>query len=107
LSFSILKKNESLIFEKQKGSERIILRNPKIIDGFGERIALSKCKKCNSNDYFVSICEMVEVEFLDSRGRVRNIHFAGRDGYEIQFLIDSLMDGSISGMCNECRSYSS
>jgi hypothetical protein len=61
----------------------IFLKNPIVIDGFGERSAIFKCNSCRK-DMFLSISEVIIIKFKDHYGNDRQASFSGETSYNIQ-----------------------
>jgi hypothetical protein len=67
----------------------IFLKNPKIVDGMGEKIISGKCNKSGAEKK-IRVAELAILEFENKDGDIKSISLSGYPSYEIQYGIYQL-----------------
>jgi len=79
-------------------TDTLILKNPKVIDGFGDRTVSKICHFCKK-DSLVLVAEVCEIEFVSCDNKIKTLTVSGYNSYNLQDKIHSL-DGD-SCLCQK------
>ena len=82
---------KSLLVSKETFSivNEIFLKNPRIVDGMGEKIISGKCNQTGAEKK-IKVAEIAIVEFENREGFTRSISLSGYPSYEMQYGIYQL-----------------
>ena len=76
-----------------EATESLLLRNPRVVDGFGERTVSKVCHICGK-DSLVLVAEICEIEFLSKDNQLKTLTVSGDDSYNLQDRIHCLSGGA-------------
>jgi len=74
-------------------TDTLILKNPKVIDGFGDKTVSKVCHFCKK-DALVLVAEICEIEFISQDNKIKTLTVSGYDSYNLQDKIHSLDEDS-------------